>query len=206
MWIESFGRSSYRGLMNIALSAAVLLVTALAATAKPAEEFHESPEVVVKGLGFVARVQAVWKMSATQTPLTIQLAMTNHSRKEIQFSLFDTISILIEDIKGRRVDVGFLRTWTTWPHPIVIGPGQRTVLDEPQAFLVNVPPQEFIMTDATSGRFQSAALGPGTYKLAFAVGYPPHPQTPSHELVLGVSIWSGQTATAMTSFRIVRHD
>jgi hypothetical protein len=194
--------------VKIASLAVLLLAANLCAVAKPSVMMNESPKVVVNGLEFVARVQAAWEMSSSKTPLELQLAIINHTSKRVLFSLFDTIAIEIEDTSGRPVAVGYSRTWTTWPTPLSIEPRGRSVVDETQAFLINVPPQEFMMIDATSGSFQSEELHPGRYLFYFRFGlskksvtrWPPK----SSELnAPGAPVWFGEGATTKVPFRIV---
>jgi len=140
----------------------------------PYEEMVKSKPVEINGLAFVAAVQAqwlAWNPPSGQDPVEVQLLITNTTKKDLIFKVFDTFGLIIKDANGKEVPLGGGRDGTLRTKPVLIRTGDTYCLSRKASVgWSDEHHHSFSYADGTGSWFNGKGLAAGKYSLAFGVG------------------------------------
>jgi hypothetical protein len=112
------------------IALAAMPLTALD-TATPYKELAKSKPVVINGLEFVAVTEAQWlelNPPMGKTPIDVQLWITNKSKNDLIFRVFDTFRVIVKDSSDKELPVDGGRDGTKITKPVLIRPGETYCL------------------------------------------------------------------------------
>jgi len=189
------------------------LPTPTAQPVTPYEEMVNAKPILINGLEFVASTQAQWQ--AWDPPfgkdaVEVQLLITNRSKGDLIFSVFDTFQVVIKGADGKVIICGGGRDHTLRTKPVLIRAGDTYCLSR-SAMLswLDEHNREFVYEDGTGSWFSWDKLVAGKYSLSFRVGSKGNDEGMAflvqHHGFSGeiASQWAGEGETPAVPFEIV---
>jgi len=158
----------FRGLL-----VAMVLATRVGAEPAPQVDLSKSAPVEINGLSFVVATQKQWGRGDLKP--VIQLLVTNISKDDITFPVFDTLGINGSTWWGFPIVLGGFRTITDVLPPVLLHPGETQNVagfievkwTKPTFF--GTPQLTGYYFDGTGTSWNFSTLTPGRYYLSFGV-------------------------------------
>jgi len=174
---------------------------------QPYLEMHRSAPVEINGLEFVAATQAQWVVAASgkQESIEVQLFITNHTREDLAFRLFDTFELILKNNDGTDVRSTGVRDGTNLSPPVLIRAGDTYCLNRQTQLNWKLEGKlcEFFYWDGTGTCTHYRPLAAGSHSLVFRFKSTQQDAAGEGKNLKGMLIWSGEGQTQNASFEIV---
>jgi hypothetical protein len=133
----------------------------------------KSKPVLINGLEFVAATQAqwlAWNPPTGSDPVEVQLLITNRSKNDLVFSVFDTFEVAIKSADGKEIPSDGGRDGTLRTKPVLIRAGDTYCLSRKAGLSWSDSHyRTFSYEDGTGSWFMCNKLVAGKYSLSFQV-------------------------------------